>query len=119
MFGDWLIRRYGRGRVLWLGALGMSAGAVLLCLASAAWASIGSCAIMGALGGLVWIVVTAVLAELHGARRNVALSEASAVARLGITAPLVMSLCLSLDLGWRNAVLVGVALWWNDRALVW
>ena len=37
----------------------------------------------------------------------------------GITAPLVMSLCLSLDLGWRNAVLVGVALWWNDRALVW
>ena len=92
------------------GALGMSAGAVLLCLASAAWASIGSCAIMGALGGLVWIVVTAVLAELHGARRNVALSEASAVAyAFGITAPLVMSLCLSLDLGWRNAVLVGVA----------
>jgi MFS family permease len=93
MFGDWLIRRYGRRRVLWLGALGMSAGAVLLCLASAAWASIGSCAIMGALGGLVWIVVTAVLAELHGARRNVALSEASAVAyAFGITAPLTCSL---------------------------
>ena len=48
---------------------------------------------MGALGGLVWIVVTAVLAELHGARRNVALSEASAVAyAFGITAPLTCSL---------------------------
>jgi MFS transporter, DHA1 family, inner membrane transport protein len=118
VFGDWLIRRYGRRRVLWLGALGMSAGAVLLCLASAAWASIGSCAIMGALGGLVWIVVTAVLAELHGDRRNVALSEASAVAyAFGIAAPLVMSLCLSLALGWRNAVLVGVA--FGGMILLW
>ena len=26
MFGDWLIRRYGRRRVLWLGALGMLGG---------------------------------------------------------------------------------------------
>ena len=111
VFGDWLIRRYGRRRVLWLGAFGISAGAALLCLASAAWASIGSCAIMGVFGGLVWIVVTAVLAELHGDRQNWALSEASAVAyAFGITAPLVMSLCLSLALGWRCAVLVGVAL---------
>jgi MFS family permease len=110
VFGDRLIRRYGRRRILWLGALGMSAGGVLLCLASAAWVSIGSCAFMGALGGLVWIVVTALLAELHGDRRNVALSEASAVAyAFGIMAPLAMGLCLSLVLGWRNAVLLGVA----------
>ena len=70
MFGDWLIRRYGRRRVLWLGALGMLAGAALLCVASAAWFSIGSCALMGASGGLIWIVVTAVLSELYGDRRN-------------------------------------------------
>ncbi|MGA7881939.1 MAG: MFS transporter [Terrimicrobiaceae bacterium] len=109
MFGDWLIRRYGRRRVLWLGVLGMSTGAVLLCVASAAWFSIGSCALMGASGGLIWIVVTAVLSELHGDRRNVALAEASAVAyAFGIVAPLVMSLCLSVASSWRNAVLVGV-----------
>ena len=109
MFGDWLIRRYGRRRVLWLGALGMLAGAALLCVASAAWFSIGSCALMGASGGLIWIVVTAVLSELYGDRRNVALAEASAVAyAFGTVAPLVMSLCLSLALSWRYAVLVGV-----------
>ena len=109
MFGDWLIRRYGRRRVLWLGALGMLGGAALLCVASAAWFSIGSCALMGASGGLILIVVTALLSELHGDRRNVALAEASAVAyAFGTVAPLVMSLCLSLALSWRNAVLVGV-----------
>ena len=109
MFGDWLIRRYGRRRVLWLGALGMLTGAALLCVASAAWFSIGSCALMGASGGLIWIVVTALLSELHGDRRNVALAEASAVAyAFGTVAPLVTSLCLSLALSWRNAVLVGV-----------
>ena len=118
MFGDWLIRRYGRRRVLWLGALGMSAGAALLCLASATWFSIGSCAVMGASGGLIWIVLTAVLSELHGDRRNVALAEASAVAyAFGIVAPLVTSLCLSLALGWRNAVLVGVV--FGGMILLW
>jgi MFS transporter, DHA1 family, inner membrane transport protein len=124
VFGDRLIRRYGRRRALWLGVLGMSAGAALLCLASAAWASIGSCALMGALGGLIWIVVNAVLAELHGDRRSVAYAEASAVAyAFGIVAPLAMSLCLSLSLGWRNAVLLGVAfggvivLWFGRASL--
>jgi fucose permease len=124
VFGDRLIRRYGRRRALWLGVLGMSAGAAMLCLASAAWASIGSCAPMGALGGLIWIVVNAVLAELHGDRRSVAYAEASAVAyACGIVAPLAMSLCLSLSLGWRNAVLLGVAfggmivLWFGRASL--
>jgi hypothetical protein len=76
---------------------------------------------MGASGGLIWIVITAVLSELHGDRRNVALAEASAVAyAFGVVAPLVMSLCLSLALSWRNAVLVGVVfggiiLFWLGR----
>lgn len=124
LFGDRLIRRYGRRLALWLGVLGMSTGAAMLCLASAVWASIGSCALMGALGGLILIVVNAVLAELHGDGRSVAYAEASAVAyAFGIVAPLAMSLCLSLSLGWRNAVLLGVAfggmivLWFGRASL--
>jgi MFS family permease len=50
LFGDRVIRRYGRRRAVRLGAAGISAGAVLLCLAPAAWASIGSCALMGRWG---------------------------------------------------------------------
>jgi hypothetical protein len=72
-------------------------------------------------GGLIWIVVTAVLSELHGDRRNVALAEASAVAyAFGIVAPLMMSLCLSVALSWRNAVLVGggiILLWFGRTPL--
>jgi MFS family permease len=124
VFGDRLIRRYGRRLALLLGVLGMSTGAAMLCLASAVWASIGSCALMGALGGLILIVVNAVLAELHGERRSVAYAEASAIAyAFGIVAPLAMSLCLSLSLGWRNAVLLGVAfggiivLWFGRASL--
>jgi fucose permease len=79
---------------------------------------------MGALGGLILIVVNAVLAELHGERRSVAYAEASAIAyAFGIVAPLAMSLCLSLSLDWRNAVLLGVAfggiivLWFGRASL--
>ena len=47
-----------------------------------------------------------------------ALAEASAVAyAFGTVAPLVMSLCLSLALSWRNAVLVGVV--FGGTILLW
>jgi MFS transporter, DHA1 family, inner membrane transport protein len=109
LFGDRLLRHCGRRRTLWLGAFGMSAGAAVLGLAPAAWATIGSCALIGTLGALVPMVVITVLADLHGERKNVAFTEASAVSYgFALIAPLVMSLCLALSLGWRIAVLLGM-----------
>lgn len=111
LFGDKVVRRYGRRRTLQLGAAGVSAGAVLLCLAPSAWASIGSCAIMGALGGLIPAIVPAVLAETHGEHgRDVAYAEANAVAyAFAILGPLTTSLFLTLAMGWRPVVLLGAA----------
>ncbi|MGH6943348.1 MAG: MFS transporter [Geminicoccaceae bacterium] len=124
LLGDQVIRRYGRRRALWLGASGASAGAVLLCLAPAAWASIASCALIGALGALIPSVVPALLAEIHGDRRDVTITEAAAVSyAFAIMAPLMTGLCIALSLGWRNAVLLGAAfgavivLWFRDTAL--
>jgi MFS family permease len=111
LFGHRIIRRLGRRRALWFAAGGASAGAVLLCLAPAAWASIGSCALIGAPGGLIPATVFALLAEAQGEHRDEAFSEGTAVSYVfAILGPLAMSLCLSLSLGWRSAVLLGVVI---------
>ena len=53
----------------------------------------------------------AVLANVHGERRSVAINESSAINYgLAVLAPLLTSLCISMSLGWRSAVLVGAAL---------
>ena len=109
--GDRIIRRYGRRRALRLSTAGISAGAVLLCMAPAAWASIGSCALMGALGGLIPALVPAVLAETHGpGGRDVAYAEANAITyAFGILGPLTTALLVALAVGWRGAVVLGAA----------
>lgn len=111
LLGDRVVRRYGRRRVLQLGIAGAGTGAILLFLAPTAWASIGSCALIGALGALIPAVVPATLADLHGPRRHIAITEASAVSyAFAIMAPLVMSLSIALVAGWRPAVLTGALL---------
>ena len=108
LFGEQLSRRIGRQKTLWLGAGGMSTGAILLCLAPAAWASIASCGLMGLLGALMPSVVPALLADIHGERRDAAFAEATAVAyAFAILAPLATSLFLWLAFGWRYAVILG------------
>jgi predicted MFS family arabinose efflux permease len=62
-------------------------------------------------GALVPATVFALLADVHGKNRDAAYSEANAVCyAFAILAPLSMGLCLSLGLGWRTAVLFGMAL---------
>lgn len=111
LFGDRVIRRLGRRRALGVGTAGISAGAVLLCLAPASWASIGSCALMGVLGGLIPAIVPAVLGETHGeGERDVAFAEATAICyAFGILGPLTTGLFVAYSLGWRGVVLLGAA----------
>lgn len=110
LFGDRVARRCDRRRTLLLGAGGASAGAMLLCLAPTAWASIGSCALIGAFGGLIPGLVPTILADIHGDRRDVAYAEAGAMSyAFAVLAPLAVSLCIWLALGWRAAMLLAVA----------
>jgi MFS transporter, DHA1 family, inner membrane transport protein len=111
LFGNQIIRHLGRRRALWLAAGGVLTGAVLLCLAPAAWMSIGSCVLIGVPGALIPAMVFAILAEVQGDHREVAYAEASALSyAFAIMGPLAMSLCLSLSLGWRSAVLLGAVM---------
>src|SRR5882672_2019514 len=111
LFGDRVTRRLGRRRTLLLSGGGAALGAVLLSLAPAAWASIGSCALIGACGALIPSMVPAILADLHGNRRDAAITEATGISYVfAIVAPLITSLAISVALGWRTAVLAGAVM---------
>jgi MFS family permease len=108
LFGERLSRRFGRQMTLWLGAGGMAIGAVLICLAPAAWASIAACGLMGLTGALIPSVVPALLADIHREQRDTAFAEATAVSyAFAILAPLATGFVLWLSLGWRYAMVVG------------
>ena len=110
LLGDRVEARLGRRRTLWLGIGGLAGGSTLLCLAPAPWASISACFLMGALGGLLPAIVPAVLADLHGERRARSLCGAGdrrLCVRAGGAA--ARRLAIWAELGWRAAVLAGVA----------
>ncbi|MFO1067778.1 MAG: MFS transporter [Geminicoccaceae bacterium] len=111
LFGAWFVARSGRRRAFALGAAGCALGAILLCAAPAAWASILSCGLIGLFGALLASMAPAVLAEKHGPGRDIALAELSATCyAFGILAPLAASAAIVVDVGWRGAVLAGAAI---------
>ena len=106
-----LIARLGRRRAMWLGALGLTIGSAFLCAARQPVLSIGACALIGSIGGLVPIVVASTLADTHGDRRDVAYTEANAASYLfSLLGPLGIGAALALGVDWRIAVMLGVAL---------
>ena len=108
LLGDQVVQYFGRRRMLAMGTLTCSAGALMLCVAPAAWASIAACGILGLGASFLPTVVFAILADVHGRRRNVAINESSAINYgLAVLAPLLTSVCIALSLGWRAAVTIG------------
>src|SRR5215213_4254061 len=63
LVGDKIVRRYGRRPMLMLGTLACASGALMLCVATAAWASIGACAMIGFGASFIPTVAFAVLAD--------------------------------------------------------
>lgn len=103
--GHLVIQRLGRWRSLWVGAVGMGLGAVLLVVGQTPVITIGASFLMGLIGSLILAIVPAALSEQHGEQRAVALSEANVIASLVATAaPLLVGwFALSLG-GWRLAL---------------
>ncbi len=123
--GDRVAAALGRRRTLWLGVAGLSGGSILLCAAPAAWASIGACFLLGALGALIPALLPALLADLHGARRAEAYAgQAITAYAFGLAAPLLSGFAIWAGLGWRAAVLfgalvgIGIALWFRKLPIM-
>jgi fucose permease len=100
--GHILIQRIGRLWSLWFGLFGMSLSAVFLLLGKSPVITIGASFLMGWIGSLILAIVPATLADQHGERRAVALTEANVIASLLATfAPLMVGwFARSLD-SWR------------------
>ena len=105
LWGHLVIQRTGRWRALWLGAGGLSLGALLLMAGRVPVITIGACFLMGLVGTLILAIVPAALSDLHGELRAVALAEANVVASLVSTAaPLMVGLFSHTSAGWRLAL---------------
>lgn len=106
--GDKIADTFGRRHMLVIGTLVCSVGALLLCVAPAAWASIAACGILGLGASLLPTAAFAILADVHGERRTVAINESSVINYgLAVIAPLLTSLCIAMSFGWRTAVVIG------------
>ena len=103
MVGDRLVRAWGRRRVFWIGAAGLVLGAVALTLANKPLLTIGSVLLMGAVGSLALVLIPAVLADRHGARRTLAIVEANILsAATGALAGVLIGLGQVTPVGWRG-----------------
>lgn len=78
--GEHSVGRLGRSRAQWGGMTGMAAGVALVGLAPHIAISLLGALLMGGLGTLALIANQAALADLHGSRREVALTESNVVA---------------------------------------
>jgi len=112
----------GRRALLWSAAALMGAGAIGLTAGRIAEVTVGSVLVMGLGGGLLLVTIQAALADHHGDRRAVALTEANVAASIAYVVLIgVLSVTAALHAGWRVALLaslvVPVLTWWRNRRL--
>ena len=101
-----LVRRFGRGPVIW-GGLAVLAGGVVVYVTGEVLALTLFGAFLGSFGGSFAITSSAaVLTDHHGPRGASAVTEANATAAaVGLVAPLVVAAAVSVGAGWRVALL--------------
>jgi MFS family permease len=117
-----LERALGRRTLFWSSAALMGAGVIGLTAGSIAEVTVGSVLVMGIGGGLLLVTIQAALADHHGERRAVALTEANVAASIAYVALIgILSLTAALQVGWRVALLAPLAVpvlaWWSNRRL--
>ncbi|HEV2123799.1 MAG TPA: MFS transporter, partial [Chloroflexota bacterium] len=105
--GEHLVGRLGRSRAQWGGMTGMATGVALVGLAPHIVISLLGALMIGGLGTLALIANQAALADLHGPRREVALTESNVVATsTAIMAPLLIGASAAVGLGWQAGLLL-------------
>ena len=117
-----LERTLGRRTLFWSAAVLMGAGTIGLTAGRVAAVTVGSVLVMGVGGGLLLVTIQAALADRHGERRAVALTEANVAASVAYVVLIgVLSLAAAVNAGWRVALLVSLVVpaltWWRNRRL--
>jgi MFS family permease len=117
-----LERRLGRRTLFWSAAALMGVGTIGLTAGRVAAVTVGSVLVMGLGGGLLLVAIQAVLADHHGERRAVALTEANVAASVAYVVLIgVLSLTAAVGVGWRVALLASLVVlafvWSGNRRL--
>jgi MFS family permease len=104
--------RWGRRLIFWIGGAGMAMGAILLTMANTAIFTVLGAGLMGALGGMLIIMLQSGLSDRHGELRATAFTESNVVASMGaLAAPSLIGGFQAAALGWRWALLLIVLIW--------
>jgi len=110
--GAALAARLGRPAVFWGGGGGMAAGALLLVTGRAPVVTIGGALVMGLFGTYLLNMIPATLADLHGANRATAVTEANVAASAATAlAPVVIGLLAGTAITWRGVFWLGAIVW--------
>jgi fucose permease len=106
-----LARRYGRGRVMWLGLTGMAVGIAAFCSFRPIVFTLTSVLLLATCFTLNLNGVVSGLGEKHGPAGAAAIAEANALCTaLGALAPLAIGATVAAGLTWRPAMAVAVVL---------
>jgi fucose permease len=109
LWGDRVIVRFGRRRLLIFGALASAFFLAILGVAPSVQVTVASCLLMGLTGAFIAAIVSALLSDIHGARRDIALTEANAVCYLfAIAAPVIAGVAVWAGWSWRIVPFAGV-----------
>jgi MFS family permease len=120
LVGERVVRRIGRTAALWGGIVGMSAGALLIAVSPVVAGTILGAFIIGLIGTISLMANQAVLADIHGAQRTVALAESNVAATTcAVLAPLIVGALAASGLGWPLALVLtapwALGLWFVFR----
>jgi predicted MFS family arabinose efflux permease len=100
----------GRKALFWLSALAMAAGTILLAAGRTELVTLTAMLVMGIGGGLLLITIQALLADRHGPRRTIALTEANVAASAAYVLLVgALALAAATGAGWRAALLAVLA----------
>src|SRR5689334_22631701 len=104
-------RKAGRKALFWLSALTMGAGAILLVAGRTEVATLTAMLTMGIGGGMLLVTIQALLADRHGPRRTIALTEANVAASVAyVLLSGGLALAAATHAGWRAALLAVLVL---------
>jgi fucose permease len=108
--GDLVVKRLGRKRALWTGAMGMAGGVALLAFGEHPIVTIGAALLMGMLGSLLLVLVPAILADRHGQHNTIAVSEANVIASfVSAIAPMLVGFSARSFNEWRIPLFLSMA----------
>ena len=111
LVGEPIIRRFTRRRMMMVALAGGCLGILALSLARAPWQSIGGCLVMGCTGAFIPAITSALLAEVHAQKRDIAYAEANALCYVfAIASPVFAWLAVSAGLSWRWVPAAGTAM---------